>query len=78
LASGINQGEFIMRESYSILYAVNDEIFKVGKFETEYDAINNIRNNEEFDIVKQRIYLLHPDHRMTEFCMDDILIKESL
>lgn len=67
-----------MRESYSILYAVNDEIFKVGKFETEYDAINNIRNNEEFDIVKQRIYLLHPDHRMTEFCMDDILIKESL
>ena len=78
MASGINQGEFIMRESYSILYAVNDEIFKVGKFETEYDAINNIRNNEEFDIVNQKIYLLHPDHRMTEFCMNDILTKESL
>ncbi len=67
---------------YSILYNTVDQqgIFKVGPFATEQDADNYVRDNSyppeydpdtdqdyEFYLNEQNVYLLRPDHSMSEY-----------
>jgi hypothetical protein len=63
---------------WSILYEADGAIHKVGPYTTEQEAMewaksnNGTGVNSEFDINDQRVYLLHPDHRMIELNADDV------
>lgn len=72
---------------WSILYEAFGGVFQIGPFRTEAEAMQaaakaqirdrgddlELRIEGEFDVKDQRVYLLGPDHRMTELNTDDIL-----
>jgi heme-degrading monooxygenase HmoA len=64
-----------MKKIYSILYTADDEIFKVGPFDSEEAACEWMKSKEgkaQFDIETQHVYILTPDHRMIEVWSADL------
>ena len=76
---------------WSILYEADGDVFQIGPFKTEdeamqaaADAQSRDRGDEferrvegEFDIKDQRVYLLGPEHVMVELSNEDILGRIS-
>jgi len=62
--------------NYDILYVADGEIFKVGPFLSEAEALEYIRSNNgesgEFDIDNQHIYIIDSQLRMNEIFSSDI------
>jgi hypothetical protein len=62
--------------NYDILYVADGEIFKVGPFLSEVEAIEYIRNNNgesgEFDINNQHIYIIDSQLGLNEIYLEDL------
>lgn len=60
---------------YSVLYVADNDIYKVGPFESEAVADEWVRSEgvKEFEIDEQRVYLMTPDHELLEYSMSDVL-----
>lgn len=66
---------------YSVIYVGDAEIFKVGPFASEDEAMKWVAENRftgaadqleyEFDLNDQHVYLIGPDHSMTELNESD-------
>ena len=67
---------------YSVLYAVEGEIYKCGPFLSFEEAMDYIRKhstgeiNREFDLDDQYVYILTPDHRLMPVVSDDLISEE--
>ena len=60
---------------WSVLYECEGVIHKIGAFTNEPDANAAARKAQadgEFDISDQRVYLMHPDHRLVEYSESDL------
>jgi hypothetical protein len=62
---------------YSVLYAVDGEIYKSGPFLSYDEAVDYVRKalkeeELEFDLDEQYVYVLTPDHRLIDVELDDI------
>ena len=63
---------------YSVLYAVDGEIYKSGPFLSFEEAMDYIRKHSnkeldcEFDLDEEYVYILTPDHRLIPVTSDDI------
>jgi hypothetical protein len=62
---------------YSVVYAVDGEIYKCGPFLSYEEAVDYVRKalkEEEFDfdLDEQYVYVLTPDHRLIDVTLDDI------
>jgi hypothetical protein len=63
---------------YSVLYAVDGEIYKSGpflSFEETMDYIRKHSNKEfncEFDLDEEYVYIMTPDHRLMPVSSEDI------
>lgn len=67
-----------LKEPYSVLYAVEGEIYKCGPFLNFNEAMDYIRKhsseefNFEFDLDEEYVYILTPDHRLMSVSSDDL------
>lgn len=57
---------------YSVLYAVNGEIYRVGPFVDYEKAIAYLKSNDEVDIEEQYVYVMTPDHRLLQVYSEDL------
>lgn len=69
---------------YSILYVDCDidgeRIINIGPKPTEQEAIaaaKEAQHRKDFDIRDQRVYLLHPDHRMADLSEKDLALNSE-
>lgn len=63
---------------FSVLYECEGVIHRIGPFTTEDEAdaaAKKAQEEGEFDICDQRVYLLSPTHRMTEYSMGDLGVE---
>jgi len=63
---------------FSVLYEADGEVHQIGPFDTEKKAdaeAKKAQKKGEFDIRDQRVYLMHPTHRMVEYSMEDLGVK---
>lgn len=69
---------------WSIVYEAEGNVYHCGPWDTEAEAMawakaNNYKGPDgesEFDINDQRVYLLHPDHRVEELSASDLDTNE--
>jgi hypothetical protein len=67
-----------LEKPYSVLYAVDGEIYKCGPFLTYEESMEYIRKhstgdmNREFDLNEQYVYIMTPDHRLISVSSDDV------
>ena len=67
-----------IKTPYSILYEKDGTIFQCGPWNTEAEALawaqahNYPKEDNEFDINDQRVYILHPTHRLEELSIADV------
>lgn len=67
-----------IEKPYSVVYAVEGEIYKCGPFLSFEETIDYIRqhsgkeSNAEFDLDEEYVYILTPDHRLMPVSSDDI------
>lgn len=68
-----------LAEPYSVLYAVDGEIYKCGPFLNYEEAMDYIRKfaGKEFNLDEQYVYIMTPDHRLISMTEDDVREGES-
>lgn len=72
-----------IEKPYSVVYAVDGEIFKCGPFLSFEEAIDYIRKhsdkkfNCEFDLDEEYVYILTPDHRLMPVSSDDLAKSDT-
>ena len=60
---------------YSVVYAVDGEIYKSGPFLSYDEAVDYVRKalkEEEFDLDEEYVYIMTPDHRLMPVSSEDI------
>lgn len=64
-----------IQRSWTVLYECEGTIHRIGPFNSEDKAdaaAKKAQADGEFSIYDQRVYLMHPDHRMVEYSESDL------
>lgn len=66
---------------WSVVYADSDgTVIQIGPKPSEDAALEAAKKamaDGDFDIQDQRVYLLHPNHRMVELCEEDFFVPNT-
>ena len=66
---------------FSVLYECAGNVNQIGPFDTEAeadDAAKQAHASGEFNIFFQRVYLMHPNHRLVEYSESDVLSQQEI